>query len=171
MGFSSPTLLGWVIGGVQPVALAADWMVSAWDQPTYARRGQSGHGGHGGHRDPVDQGSCRPAREQLGRVRHGTTVAHIVSLATARSAVLAAEGWDATGQDSSAHRRSPSSSARKCTLPLIKALGVVGLGRHRVVRVPVDDQGRMRADAFPDVSPQRSFASKQETSTPAPSTQ
>jgi glutamate/tyrosine decarboxylase-like PLP-dependent enzyme len=29
---------------------------------------------------------------------------------------------------------------------------VVGLGRHRVIEVPVDEQGRMRADAFPEVS-------------------
>ena len=30
-----------------------------------------------------------------------------------------------------------------------KALGLLGLGRNRVTRVPVDDQGRMRAEAFP----------------------
>ena len=34
---------------------------------------------------------------------------------------------------------------------LYKALGMLGLGRDRVVRVPVDDQGRMRADALPDL--------------------
>ena len=33
-----------------------------------------------------------------------------------------------------------------------KALGVLGLGRDRVVRVPVDAQGRMRADALPRLS-------------------
>ena len=32
---------------------------------------------------------------------------------------------------------------------LVKALGMLGLGRNRVVRVPVDDQGRMRADEMP----------------------
>jgi glutamate/tyrosine decarboxylase-like PLP-dependent enzyme len=32
-----------------------------------------------------------------------------------------------------------------------KALSLVGFGRARVVRVPVDAQGRMRLDAFPDV--------------------
>jgi glutamate/tyrosine decarboxylase-like PLP-dependent enzyme len=32
-----------------------------------------------------------------------------------------------------------------------KALSLVGFGRERVVRVPVDAQGRMRADAFPSV--------------------
>ena len=35
---------------------------------------------------------------------------------------------------------------------LIKALGLVGFGRNRVVRVPVDGQGRMRADALPPLS-------------------
>jgi glutamate/tyrosine decarboxylase-like PLP-dependent enzyme len=32
---------------------------------------------------------------------------------------------------------------------LLKALSLLGLGRDRVHRVPVDDQGRMRADALP----------------------
>jgi glutamate/tyrosine decarboxylase-like PLP-dependent enzyme len=32
-----------------------------------------------------------------------------------------------------------------------KALSLVGFGRERVVRVPVDAQGRMRVDAFPSV--------------------
>jgi glutamate/tyrosine decarboxylase-like PLP-dependent enzyme len=34
---------------------------------------------------------------------------------------------------------------------LFKGLGVLGLGRSRVVRVPVDGQGRMRADALPRI--------------------
>ena len=34
-------------------------------------------------------------------------------------------------------------------LSLIKALGLTGLGRRRVVRVPVDGQGRMRTEALP----------------------
>ena len=32
---------------------------------------------------------------------------------------------------------------------LLKALALLGLGRERVERVPVDGQGRMRADALP----------------------
>jgi len=35
---------------------------------------------------------------------------------------------------------------------LIKALGMLGFGRKRVVRVPVDGQGRMRADALPHLN-------------------
>ena len=33
-GHRVPRFFGWVIGGTQPVALAADWLVSAWDQNT-----------------------------------------------------------------------------------------------------------------------------------------
>ena len=35
---------------------------------------------------------------------------------------------------------------------LLESLGLLGLGRSRVRRVPVDDQGRMRADALPRIS-------------------
>ena len=35
---------------------------------------------------------------------------------------------------------------------LLKSLGMLGLGRSRIVRVPVDGQGRMRADALPAIS-------------------
>ena len=48
----------------------------------------------------------------------------------------------------SEHHRSPWSSAPRCT-SLVKALGILGLGRNRIVRVPVDDQGRMRAAEMP----------------------
>src|SRR5215467_2248531 len=32
---------------------------------------------------------------------------------------------------------------------LLKALALLGLGRKRIVRVPADEQGRMRADLLP----------------------
>jgi glutamate/tyrosine decarboxylase-like PLP-dependent enzyme len=67
--------------------------------------------------------------------------------------VLAAEGWDATGQGLFGAPPITVVVGEEVHPSLIKALGVVGLGRDRVIRVPVDDQGRMRADAFPDISP------------------
>jgi glutamate/tyrosine decarboxylase-like PLP-dependent enzyme len=35
---------------------------------------------------------------------------------------------------------------------LFKALGLLGFGRNRVLRLPVDGQGRMRADALPSLT-------------------
>jgi glutamate/tyrosine decarboxylase-like PLP-dependent enzyme len=35
---------------------------------------------------------------------------------------------------------------------IFKALSMLGMGRERVVRVPADDQGRMRAEWLPDIS-------------------
>src|ERR1700694_6131682 len=37
MAMQSGRFYGWVIGGTLPVALAADWLVSAWDQNTGLR--------------------------------------------------------------------------------------------------------------------------------------
>ncbi len=37
----------------------------------------------------------------------------------------------------------------RCTYLCLKALSLLGFGRSRVIRVPVDSQGRMRADALP----------------------
>ena len=58
--------------------------------------------------------------------------------------------WKPTG--CSARRRSPSIASAEAHPTLFKALGVVGLGRNRVVKVPVDEQGRMRADALPAIT-------------------
>ena len=35
---------------------------------------------------------------------------------------------------------------------LIKSLGLLGLGRSRVIKVPVDSQGRMRTNALPTLA-------------------
>jgi glutamate/tyrosine decarboxylase-like PLP-dependent enzyme len=153
MGFSSPRFYGWVIGGVHPVALAADWMVSAWDQPTYAAVASP-------TTVALEAAAIRWIKDAAGLPAStwgvfvtGTTVAHMATLAAARSAVLAAEGWDATGQGLFGAPPVKVVVGAEVHPSLVKALGVVGLGRDRVIEVPVDDQGRMRSDALPDLSP------------------
>lgn len=152
MGFSNPRFYGWVIGGVQPVALAADWIVSAWDQPTYAAVASPAT-------VAMEAAAVRWVKEVTGLPEStwgvfvtGTTVAHTVTLATARSSVLAAEGWDATGQGLFGAPPIMVIVGEEVHPSLVKALGVIGLGRDRVIEVPVDGQGRMRADAFPEIS-------------------
>jgi len=65
---------------------------------------------------------------------------------------LAEAGWDATADGLFGAPEVAVVVGDEVHPSLIKALGFVGLGRDRVVRVPVDDQGRMRADAFPRIA-------------------
>jgi glutamate/tyrosine decarboxylase-like PLP-dependent enzyme len=153
MGFSSPRFYGWVIGGVYPVALAADWLVSAWDQPTYAAVASPAT-------VALEAAAIRWVKQATGLPGStwgafvtGTTVAHVTTLSAARSAVLNGVGWDATGQGLFGSPPVTVVVGDEVHPSLIKALGIVGLGRRRVVRVPVDAQGRMRADSFPRIEP------------------
>jgi len=79
----------------------------------------------------------------------GTTVAHITALAAARHAVLARAGWNVEADGLFGAPPITVVVGAEAHPTLFKALGVVGLGRNRVVRVPVDGQGRMRVDGLP----------------------
>src|SRR5262249_19406656 len=74
---------------------------------------------------------------------------NLVGLAAARHALLAGHGWDV--EDDGLFEAPPLTVVvgDEVHVSLLKALAVLGLGRSRVVRVPVDGQGRMRADRLP----------------------
>ncbi len=151
MGFSSPRFYGWVIGGVYPVGLAADWMTSAWDQNTVYYGATPGS-------VTVEATALRWVREAAGLPETawgafvtGTTVGNMSSLAAARNAVLEASGWDVTSRGLFGAPAVDVVVGEEVHPSLVKGLGIVGLGRDRVTRVPVDDQGRMRADSLPAI--------------------
>lgn len=151
MGFSSPRFYGWVIGGVYPVGLAADWITSAWDQNTVYYGATPGS-------VTVEAIALRWVREAAGLPETswgafvtGTTVGNMSALAAARNAILADQGWDVTSQGMFGAPEIDVVVGEEVHPSLVKGLGIVGLGRDRVTKVPVDDQGRMRADALPDI--------------------
>lgn len=151
MGFSSPRFYGWVIGGVYPVGLAADWITSSWDQNTVFYDASPGT-------VALEAAALRWVREAAGLPETswgafvtGTTVGNMTALAAARNAVLADAGWDVTSQGLFGAPEIEVIVGEEVHPSLVKALGIVGLGRDRVTRVPVDEQGRMRAASFPDI--------------------
>ncbi|MFT3853459.1 MAG: pyridoxal-dependent decarboxylase [Ilumatobacteraceae bacterium] len=81
----------------------------------------------------------------------GATVANASCLAAARDALLARAGWDVQADGLFGAPELTVVIGERAHSTLAKSLGLVGLGRRRVVVVPADDQGRMRADALPDV--------------------
>jgi glutamate/tyrosine decarboxylase-like PLP-dependent enzyme len=151
MGFSNPRFYGWVIGGVYPVALAADWLTSAWDQNSVFHDATPGT-------VALEATALRWVREAAGLPATawgafvtGTTVGNATGLAAARTAVLSETGWDATSDGLFGAPEVTVVVGEEVHPSLVKALGFVGLGRDRVTRVPVDGQGRMRADALPAI--------------------
>ena len=76
-------------------------------------------------------------------------MANFTALAAARHAVLARVGWDVEAQGLFGAPPITVIVGAEAHVSLLKALAMLGLGRERVVTVPVDGQGRMRADALP----------------------
>jgi glutamate/tyrosine decarboxylase-like PLP-dependent enzyme len=140
---------GFVNGGCVPAAMAAAWLVSAWDQNA-AFEVQS----------PVaialEETALEWVRELLGlpegtggAVVTGATMANFSALAAARHTLLSSAGWDVEADGLFGAPPITVVVGDEVHSSLVKALGMLGLGRKRVVRVPVDAQGRLRADALP----------------------
>jgi glutamate/tyrosine decarboxylase-like PLP-dependent enzyme len=153
MAMAGPRFFGFVTGGSLPVTVAASWLATAWDQATHLSDVTPGTAA-------LEDVALRWMVEALalppgcgGAFVTGATMANFCGLAAARSAVLARAGWDVEARGLfGAPPLTVVVGAEVHASPL-KALAMLGLGRERVVTVPVDAQGRMRADAFPDVAP------------------
>lgn len=148
LGSAGGRFFGWVIGGVLPAAMAADWLTSAWQQNAamYA---------------------CSPAasvvEETVGNwlkeilrlpttasfaLLSGCQMAHVTCLAAARHALLARRGWDveALGLFGAPPIRILSSSERHGSFE--RAVRMLGLGHARIIDLPVDDKGGLVPDAL-----------------------
>jgi glutamate/tyrosine decarboxylase-like PLP-dependent enzyme len=152
MAMAGPRFFGFVIGGSLPAALAANWLAGAWDQNTGLFNSTPGTA-------KLEQVALKwlldvleLPKESAGAFVTGTTVAHITSLAAARHAVLKKAGWNVEADGLFGAPPITVITSAEAHPTLYKALGVVGLGRNRVVKVPTDSQGRMRADALPTIS-------------------
>ena len=142
---------GFVVGGSLPAAMAANMLAAVWDQN--AARILS----------PVAaslEDVCMrwlisifglPANAGAGFVT-GATMANFTGLAAARHALLAQEGWDVESRGLFGAPAITVIVGEEVHVSLLKALSMLGLGRDRVIRVPVDGQGRMRADSLPEIS-------------------
>jgi len=149
MAMAGPRFFGFVIGGSLPVAVAADWLTSAWDQNTglYNSTPATSFLEEIALRWLVDVlGIGQPC---AGAFVTGTTVAHITALAAARHIVLDRVGWNVEADGLFGAPPVTMVVSQEAHPTLLKALGVIGFGRKRVVAVPTDAQGRMRLDALP----------------------
>lgn len=151
MGMAGPRFFGFVIGGALPVTVASNWLATAWDQNAALATATPGvaHVEAVALRWLVDLLGLPPSTE--GAFVTGATVANFTALAAARQQQLAKVGWSVEADGLFGAPPISVIVGEEAHPTLFKALGLLGLGRERVVRVPVDKQGRMRADRLPRI--------------------
>lgn len=143
MAIGSGRWYGFVAGGAVPSSLAADWLVSAWDQNT-------------GLAEPtpataaIEAVAGRWVLELLGLPPDssfafvtGCQMAHVTCLAAARHAVYRRAGWDLPqrGLAGAPPLRVVVGGKRHVTIK--RALRLLGIGEDQEIVLPVDGEGRM----------------------------
>ena len=143
MGMDSGRFFGFVIGGALPAALAADWLVTAWDQNT-------GLFAPSPATSVIEEIAGRWMLDLLGLPPEasfafvtGGQMANTTALAAARHHVLAAAGWDVEtdGLTGSPPIRLVVGEEVHVTVP--RAARLLGLGTNSIERVAVDANGAM----------------------------
>jgi len=147
---AGPRYFGFVVGGGVPAALGADWLASAWDQNAglYVLSPGAAVAEEVAASWLVDLLDL-PAGTSVGFVT-GATMANFTALAAARHGVLAKAGWDVERHGLQGAPPVTVVTHGGSHVTVFASLQMLGLGREgeRVLRVPADDQGRMRADAL-----------------------
>jgi len=143
-----PRFFGWVMGQSHPTGVAADWLVSAWGQNV-----------GNAHATP-SASACEevvarwlldlldlPRESSVGFVS-GATMANFTCLAAARGEVLRRAGWDVEADGLIGAPPVHVVLGEEAHSTIFSGLRYLGLGAKRIISAAVDEQGRMRADAF-----------------------
>jgi len=149
MALAGPRFFGFVIGGSLPVTVASNWLSTAWDQNVAMHEVTPAAAA-------LEQVSLDWMIELLGLPQGtgggfvtGATVANFTALAAARHRVFADAGWNVEADGMIGAPPLTVIVGEEAHPTLFKSLGMLGLGRDSVVRIPVDDQGRMRVGKLP----------------------
>ncbi len=143
---AGPRYFGFVVGGSVPAALAADWLVSTWDQ-------NAGIFALSPLASTIEEitGSWLldlaglPSTMSFGFVTGGH-MANFTSLACARHSVLRQAGWDVEAAGLNGAPPIAIYANEESHYTIFIALRLLGLGSASVHKIPADHQGRMRAD-------------------------
>jgi glutamate/tyrosine decarboxylase-like PLP-dependent enzyme len=143
---AGPRYFGFVIGGVVPAALAADWLTAAWDQNGAVHSSSPAAAA-------AEQVAGEWTLDLLGLPAEASTglptgagLANAVGLAAGRHAVLSRVGWDVEAKGLYGAPEIEVLIGDEAHATVLTALQYLGLGRERVSRIPVDTQGAMLAE-------------------------
>ena len=136
---------GFVTGGSVPAALAADWLTSVWDQNGFNFVSSPAAA-------VVEEIAGRWLVELFGLTAEtsvgfttGCTMSSFTALAAARHALLGRLGWDVEGQGLFGAPPIAVVTSEEAHVTIFAALQMLGFGRDRVIRIPTDAHGRLKA--------------------------
>jgi glutamate/tyrosine decarboxylase-like PLP-dependent enzyme len=140
---------GFVFGGTLPASLAANWLAGAWDQnaafkissPVAAQLEKVAG-------DWLLDLLRLPANAATGFVT-GTTMANFCSMLAARHAIYKRKGWDSKAKGIQGAPVIKVVTGEEVHASMLRALMFAGFGIDNLIKVPADEQGRIRADKMP----------------------
>src|SRR5215211_2943403 len=145
---AGPRYFGFVMGGSLPAALAADWLVAAWDQaPGFHVLSPAGAAIEEIAAEWVLELLGLPGGASVGFVTGGQG-ANTTCRAAARHRVLAREGWDVEAFGLAGAPRVRVLCGEQAHATVYRSLRLLGLGAGTAQRVAADQQGRMRPAAL-----------------------
>ena len=142
---------GFVVGGALPVAIAAQWLATAWDQNAGSWVLAPGAA-------ELEAVAAEWMLELLDLPRDaavgfvtGSTMGTFSSLACARSALLARQNYDVKRRGLANAPRTSIVVSDEIHPTNLSALGYLGFGTDDVQRAPTDEQGRILPDEMPEL--------------------
>jgi len=143
LGSTSGRFFGWVTGGTLPVALAADWLTSTWDQ--------NGASNLTAPAEAVIEEVCGDWAKQLLGIPAsasfafvtGSQMAHTTAFAAARHKLLRDRGWNVEEQGLAGAPPLRVLTTENRHESIIRAVRLVGIGSNAIACLPGDNAGRM----------------------------
>ena len=140
---TGPRYFGFVVGGNLPAALAADWLVSAWDQ-------NAGIYILSPLVSVIEEITGAWLRELAGLPPTmsfgfvtGGHMANFTALASARHGVLRNAGWDVEADGLYGAPPVEVIASEEAHYTISTSARFLGIGANRIRRIPTDSQGRM----------------------------
>ena len=148
VGNTHPGFHAWVMGGSSPIGVAADWLTSVWGQnagiyqcsPAAATAEEVAA-------DWLLDILDLPRQSSVGFVT-GATMAGFVCLAAARHEVIARAGHDLDADGLFGCPKISVFVSEDTHISNLAALRYLGFGSKQIIRIPADDQGRMRIEVL-----------------------
>lgn len=140
---------GFVCGGNLPISLATKWLSDTWDQNSalYVMSPIAAKLEEVCEKWLIELFGL-PKKTAAGYVS-GSSTAIICALAAARNQVLLKQNWNVNDQGLFGAPPIRVVLSEQAHSSVFKALALLGLGKDRVLRAPVDAQGRMLLETLP----------------------